>query len=40
MTARHRALIAALLADHHRANPHHEDMCAICKEAKAVLEAA
>jgi hypothetical protein len=33
------ALIAALLEDHQRMYPHHEDRCPLCKEAKAVLEA-
>lgn len=37
---RHLELLRALLEDHQMQNPHHEDRCPLCKEAKAVLEAA
>lgn len=31
------ALIRDLLSDHQRMYPHHEDLCELCKRAKAAL---
>lgn len=39
-TQRHIVLIAALLDDHQRMEPHHADACALCIEAAAILAGA
>lgn len=39
-TQRHIKLIADMLDDHQRTEPHHADLCPLCIEANAVLAAA
>lgn len=39
-TQRHIKLIADMLDDHQRTEPHHADLCPLCIEANAVLTAA